>query len=147
MRLWPKKKTKAAAARRPPLAGTVSVAGTEWNVHEEKRQGPRSQLLVYTRPSDTDAAMHVRPPDASPAQTLEDAESLAADPLYRWFVHAGRRWEARLVVRSEPETPDVMLVKFIAGREVFEGEYPHRTGLGLRTDAELIELLEQAKGS
>ena len=84
--------------------------------------------------------MHIRSSPGTEAAALEDVEPLAADPAYRWFADSdGVRWETRMVV---PDPPTRMLVKFIAwGVGVYEGPYPFTNGLGLRTDAELNELL------
>ena len=74
----------------------------------------------------------------------EEVEPLAYDPLYRWVTDAeGTRWEVRMVV-SDP--PTRQLVKFVCwGAGVYEGAYPYDNGLGLRTDAELRDLLAELK--
>ena len=64
----------------------------------------------------------------------------------RWFTDGdGVRWEARIVVHSEGKGPDRELVKFISNaREVREGDYDFPGGLGLRSDDELRQLLDNA---
>ena len=130
----------APAMPRPMLKGVVTVGGREWTVTEEKRQGPRPQILILRANDAATSEMHVRPAPGSEANSLEDVEPLAADPTSRWLTDAqGLRWEIRLVV---PDPPTCYLVKFISWqRGVFEGAYPFSTGLGLRTDEELSRLL------
>jgi hypothetical protein len=90
--------------------------------------------------------MHVRVPESDPVSTLEELEARALDPTDRWFVDAaGRRWASRLVL---PDPPDRRLVKFISWEVgVYEGEWPFTDGLGLRSDDELRELLEELRRS
>jgi hypothetical protein len=90
--------------------------------------------------------MQIRLGAGQEAKSLEDVGLYAADPAIRWFADdAGRRWEARIVVHSEPKGPDRELVKFISDtREVREGDYGLSGGLGLRTDEELRQLLANA---
>jgi hypothetical protein len=123
---------------RPMINGAVQVGGLEWTVREEKRQGPRPQILILSASDGSE--MHVRPSPGTEAAALEDVEPLAADPAYRWFTDPdGVRWETRMVV---PDPPTRMLVKFIAwGVGVYEGPYPFTNGLGLRSDTELRDLL------
>ena len=125
-------------SKRPMINGAVQVGGLEWTVREEKRQGPRPQILILSASDGSE--MHLRPSPGTEAVTLEDVEPLAADPAYRWFTDTdGVRWETRMVV---PDPPTRMSVKFIAwGVGVYEGLYPFTNGLGLRSDAELKELL------
>jgi hypothetical protein len=130
----------APAMPRPMLKGVVSVGGREWTVTEEKRQGPRPQILILRANDAPTSEMHVRPIPGSEAKSLEEVELLAADPTSRWLTDAqGLRWEIRLVV---PDPPTCYLVKFISWQSgVFEGAYPFSTGLGHRTDDDLRRLL------
>ncbi len=130
------------------IHGVVTVAGREWTVREEKRQGAQAQaaqLLILEAVDGSESEMHVRPGPGREASTLGEVEPLAYEPLYRWVTDAdGRRWEVRMVV---PDPPVRHLVKFICwGTGVFEGAYPHDGGLGLRTDTELRDLLADLKG-
>ena len=126
-----------APTPRPALEGVVTIAGRDWRVREEKRQGPYKQMLVLTAVGGAGSEMVLRPPPGSEANHLEDVAALAESPTYRWFDdEEGVPWEARLVT---PDPPSGLLIKLI-GRErpvVFEGPYGHEGGLGLRTDAEL----------
>ena len=55
----------------------------------------------------------------------------------------GLRWEARIVVHSEPQGRDRELVKFISdARDVRERDYGFADGLGRRSDDELRNLLD-----
>jgi len=128
------------------LNGTVNIGGHEWNVKEEKRGGPQTQLLSLTAIDSHEACMQIRLGAAQEARTLEEVELYAADPAIRWFTDAaGHRWEARIVVQSDPKGFDRQLVKFISdSRIVREGEYGLAGGLGLRSDEELRTLLEKA---
>jgi len=128
------------------LTGTVKIGGHEWNVSEERRGGPQTQLLSLTAVDSPEACMQIRLAPGQEAKTLEDVGLFAADPAIRWFAdEAGFRWEARIVVHSEPKGPDRELVKFISdARDVREGTYGLSGGLGLRTDDELRELLADA---
>ena len=125
------------------LSGTLEIDGQTWVVKEEKRAGPQAQLFALTLEEIPQSRMHVRPlPDQS-VTTLEDVGALAADAGIRWFADSeGVQWETRIVVHSEPNAADVMLVKFISERfQVCEGPYPFGDGLGKRTDDELRDLL------
>ena len=126
------------------LNGTVEIDGLTWVVQEERRAGPQAQLFALTREEKPQSRMHVRPLPNQSVKTLEEVGALAADASIRWFADAeGVQWETRLVIHSEPNTADVMLVKFISERfNVCEGAYPYRDGLGRRTDGELRELLQ-----
>ena len=129
------------------IQGVVTVAGREWTVREEKRQGAQAQaaqLLILEAVDGSKSEMHVRPAPGREASTLDDVEPLAFEPLYRWVTDTdGTRWEVRLVV---PDPPVRQLVKFICwGSGVFEGAYPYADGLGLRTDSELRDLLADLK--
>jgi hypothetical protein len=128
------------------LSGTVKIGGHEWNVSEERRGGPQTQLFSLTAVDSPEARMQIRLGAGQEAKTLEDVGLYAADPAIRWFTDdAGLRWEARIVVHSEPKGPDRELVKFISDkRDVREGAYGLSGGLGLRTDSELRELLARA---
>lgn len=130
------------------LSGVVRVGDRDWEVREEKRQGPRKQILILTAVRSPGSEMHIRPFESEEATTLEEVEALATDPLYRWFKDENDvRWEARIVVHSEPDVPDVELVKFISeAGDVCEGDYGYAYGLGVPSDEELRELLQRAKG-
>jgi hypothetical protein len=124
------------------LSGVVQTGGYKWQVREEKRQGPRGQIFILTAVDAPVCEMHIRPMPGTEAKTIEEVQLLAGDPAYRWFADADeRRWEVRLVIRTEPNGIEVMLAKFISGTDVYEGEYSFRNGLGMRTDEELRELL------
>jgi hypothetical protein len=128
------------------LSGTVNIGGHEWTVSEERRGGPQTQLISLTAVDSADASMQIRLGAGQEAKSLEDVGLYAADPAIRSFVdQAGLRWEARIVVHSEPKGPDRELVKFISDtQDVREGAYELSGGLGLRTDEELRRLLENA---
>ena len=126
-----------AAAPRAPIEGVVCVAGRDWRVREEKRQGPFTQMLVLSAVDGTPSEMHLRPMPGSEARQIDDVAALGETPAYRWFDDEdGVPWEARLVT---PDPPSELLIKFIARKKpvVFEGPYGHQGGLGLRTDEEL----------
>jgi hypothetical protein len=128
------------------LTGVVQTGGYKWQVREEKRQGPRSQIFILTAVDAPACEMHIRPMPGTEAKTIEEVQLLAGEPAYRWFVDAEeRRWEVRLVIRTEPNGIEVMLAKFISGTDVHEGEYSFRNGLGVRTDEELRELLKEVR--
>jgi len=131
-------------APRVPLSGTVTVGGRGWTVREEKRQGPRPQILILNAVDDPASEMHIRPDPGNEARALEDIEPLALTPTYRWFEDLkGNRWEARIVL---PDPPTSTLIKLICwGVGVFEGTYPFGNGLGLRTDDELVTLLNDLR--
>ncbi len=81
--------------------------------------------------------------------TMEEVESSCDDPLSRTFADAsGVRWETRMVVSSGApgETPLIKIYSYQAA-EVFEVPYEFADGLGLRTNAELMTLLENGKSS
>ena len=126
------------------LTGTVEIEGSTWEVVEELRAGPQSQLFCLTMAGSPQSRMHVRPPQGRTVTALDEVAALAADPAIRWFSDgAGVQWEARIVVHSEPNTADALLVKFIsANLDVREIDYPFRDGLGRRSDRELRALLE-----
>jgi len=134
----------APAAPRPLIGGAVAIGGREWKVREERRAGPWPQLLVLTAADDDGSQMHVRIAEAEQIADLAEVEPRAASPACRWFAdEAGARWEARLVLA---DTPGRQLVKLIHWPDrVHEGEYPFEDGLGLRTDAELRELLARMR--
>jgi hypothetical protein len=125
------------------LNGTVEIDGNTWVVDEERRAGPQAQLFNLTMTETPQSRMHVRPLPDHPVKTLEEVAALATEPSIRWFADSeGVQWETRMVIHSEPNAADVMLVKFISERfQVCEGPYPFRDGLGTRTDDELRELL------
>lgn len=129
------------------LSGTISLGGQDWDVREEKRGGPQSLLFTLTSINSPTSGMQVRLGSGQGVGSLEEVELWAADPAIRWFVDKnGLRWESRIVVHSEPDGPDVQLVKFISeANEVREGAYTFADGLGRRSDAELTELLESVK--
>jgi hypothetical protein len=128
------------------LSGTVTIGGHEWNVSEEKRGGPQTQLLSLTAVDSPEACMQIRLGSGQEAKSLEEVELYAADPAIRWFTdNTGLRWEARIVVQSDSKGFDRQLVKFISdSRIVREGEYGLAGGLGMRSDEELRSLLEKA---
>ncbi len=128
---------EAAVPPRAPLEGVVCVAGRDWRVREEKRQGPFTQMLVLAAEDGTASEMHLRPTPGSEASHIDDVAALGETPAYRWFDDEdGVSWEARLVT---PDPPSELLIKFIARKKpvVFEGPYGHEGGLGLRTDEAL----------
>jgi hypothetical protein len=127
------------------LSGTVELDGLTWQVTEERRAGPQSQLFTLTLAEAPNSRMHVRPFPGQTVTSLDEVGSLAADPAVRWFCDGdGLQWEARLVVHSEPNSPDVRLVKFISQRlQVHELPYPFADGLGRRSDDELRSLLRE----
>ncbi len=128
------------------LTGVVQTGGYKWQVREEKRQGPRSQIFILTAVGSPACEMHIRPMPGTEAKTIEEVQLLAGEPAYRWFGDAEeRRWEVRLVIRTEPNGIEVMLAKFISGTDVYEVEYSCRNGLGVRTDEELRELLDKVR--
>jgi len=128
------------------LKGTIRIGGREWNVSEEKRGGPQTQLLSLSATDTPGAGMQVRLGAGQEARSLEEVELYAANPAIRWFTDDnGLRWETRIVVHSEPKGPDRQLVKFISdARDVREGEYGFADGLGRRSDDELRGLLDAA---
>ena len=128
------------------LSGTIKIGGHEWTVSEERRGGPQTQLLSLTAKDSPGAGMQIRLGAGQEAKSLEEVELYAATPAIRWFTDKnGLRWEARIVVHSEPKGPDRELVKFISdARDVREGEYGFADGLGRRSDDELRDLLEAA---
>jgi len=127
------------------LSGTVDIDGSTWEVTEERRAGPQSQLFTLRMRGAPNSSMQVRPFPGQTVTSLEEVEALAADPAVRWFCDAaGIRWEARLVVHSEPDAPDVQLVKFISQKlQVHELPYPFLDGLGRRSDEELTSMLSE----
>ena len=130
------------------LTGFVEIGGHRWLAREERRHGPRSQIFILTAEQTPGCEMHVRPMPDTAVQSLEEVQVSAANATVRWFVDAdGVRWEARLVVHTNERGMDEHLVKFISGRrEVHEGPYEHRDGLGVRTDEELVALLKAVAG-
>ena len=128
------------------LSGTIKIGEQEWNVSEEKRGGPQTQLLSLTATGSPGASMQIRLGAGQEAKSLEEVELYAANPAIRWFTDKnGLRWEARIVVHSEPNGPDRELVKFISdARDVCEGGYGFVDGLGRRSDEELRNLLDAA---
>ena len=140
MFFFKKKKKKP----RPLLSGFVDIGGLSWNVREEKRGGEQTQILILDRDGGR-MEMHVRPPPGKQASSIEEIATLAADPTYRYvFDKNDRCWEARIVVTSEPDVPPQQLIKFISKMDVFERDYPFDSGMGLRSDQELLDLLENA---
>lgn len=129
------------------LNGTVEIGGTTWEVTEEKRAGPQTQLFSLVMPKSPHSRMHVRPLPGQTISTLDEVVVLAADPAIRWFADTdGVEWEARLVVHSEPDAADVVLIKLISQKSaVHEGPYPFQDRLGSRTDDELRRLLAQLR--
>jgi hypothetical protein len=127
------------------LSGTVEIDGNTWEVTEERRAGPQSQLFNLRMRATPKSGMHVRPLPGQTVTSLEEVEALAADPAVRWFCDgAGIQWEARLVVHSEPNAPDAQLVKFISQKlQVLELPYPFADGLGRRSDEELSSMLSE----
>ena len=129
---------EAAEPARAPIEGVVCVAGRDWRVREEKRQGPFTQMLVLAAVDGAPSEMHLRPMPGSEAHHIDDVAALGTSPAYRWLDDEdGVPWEARLVT---PDPPAEMLIKFIARKKpvVFEGPYGHQGGgLGLRSDEEL----------
>ncbi len=125
------------------LSGTVELDGCTWEVLEERRAGPQSQLFALRKEDAPSSRMHVRPLPGQTVTTLEEVGALAADPAIRWFSDSGGiEWEARLVVHSAPNTRDVQLVKLISQKlQVHERPYPFAEGLGRRSDEELRNLL------
>ena len=125
------------------LTGTIVKNGQEWDVLEERRGGPLSQLFTLTSTQTPTSGMQIRLGSGQEVSSLEEVALYATDPAVRWFVDAnGLRWEARLVVHSEPDGPDKQLVKFIADdQNVREGLYDFTDGLGNRNDEELSELV------
>ena len=105
------------------LSGKIAIGGREWTVSEEKRGGPQTQLLSLTAVDSPGAAMQIRLGAGQEAKSLEEVELYAANPAIRWFTdNNGLRWEARIVVHSEPKGADRELVKFISNaRDVREG--------------------------
>ena len=128
------------------LSGKINLGGREWNVSEEKRGGPQTQLLSLTAVDSSGAGMQIRLGSGQEAKSLEEVELYAATPAIRWFTDKnGLRWEARIVVHSESKGADRELVKFISdARDVREGGYGFPDGLGRRSDDELRELLDAA---
>ncbi len=126
------------------LNGTIKIGGQEWSVSEEKRGGPQTQLLSLNAKDTPGAGMQIRLGAGQEARSLEEVELYAANPTIRWFTDKnGLRWEARIVVHSEPKGPDRELVKFISdARDVREGRYGFADGLGRRSDEELRGLLD-----
>ncbi len=124
---------------RPPLSGEIHLANRTWTVREEKRQGPRPQILILTATDDPACEIHVRPDPGQEAKELANVEPLARDPSHRWFCdNDGQRWEARIVQTERM----VQLVKFICwGVGVFEGPYPYKSGLGTLSDDQLRRTL------
>ncbi len=126
------------------LRGAVKVGGVDWQVREEKRGGEQSQILILER-DDGRMTMHVRPLPGTEASTLDQVAELATDPTYRFLVdEEDRRWEARILVTSEPGEQPRQLIKFISGTDVYESSYPIDKGLGIVTDAELLGILKNA---
>lgn len=131
---------------RPLLAGDLRVGDRQWQVREERRQGPFPQLFVLSDPATPASEMHVRVPETDPVLSLEELEPRALDPTYRWFADAeGRRWEARLVV---PDPPRRRLVKFICWEVgVYEGPWPGDAGLGPPSDDALRRHLAELRAA
>jgi len=129
------------------LSGTVEIEGNTWEVTEEKRAGPQNQLFSLVMSESPHSKMHVRPQPGQTVSTLDEVAVLATDPAIRWFADSeGVEWEARLVVHSEPNSADVLLVKFISERfAVHEGPYHFKDGLGALTNDDLRSLLEGAR--
>ena len=125
------------------LTGTIVVSGQEWDVLEERRGGPLNQLFTLTSTQTPTSGMQVRLGSGQEVSSLEEVALYAADSALRWFEDPnGQRWEARLVVHSEPDGPDKQLVKFIAANsEVREGLYEFTDGLGNRNDRDLSDLV------
>ena len=128
------------------LSGTINIGGHEWHVSEEKRGGPQTQLFSLTALDSPGSKMQIRLGTGQEARSLEEVELYAASPAIRWFTDGnGLRWEARIVVHSEPKQPDRELVKFISDAlDVREGAYGFGDGLGRRSDEELRHLLDAA---
>ena len=133
--------------RRVMLRGEVEVNGRTWHVREEIRQGDRPQIFILTAADSDTSEMHIRPIPGIELTTIEEVLDVAADPITRSFVdQGGVRWESRMVVNSG-ETGDAELIKLYSYQdaEVFEQAYPFSDGLGLRTDEELLGLLDKAR--
>jgi hypothetical protein len=128
------------------LTGTIQIGARDWEVREEKRAGPQSQLFVLEAKGSPAARMHVRALPGTTVTELKEVELLAADPQIRWFTAVdGVAWETRIVLHSEPDAVDSWRIKFISeNNQVLEGPYDFKDGLGLRTDDELAQLLPQA---
>lgn len=129
------------------VTGIVQTGGHKWQVREEKRQGPRRQIFILKAVDAPQCEMHIRPLPGSEAMSIEEVQRLAVDPSTRWFLDGlGERWQTRMVIHAEAGGHEVLLAKFISTRgEVYEGTYPYPDGLGVRTDAELRELLTAVK--
>lgn len=128
------------------MNGTIEVGGHEWDVREERRQGPYERIFVLDARDESDARMQVRPDPGTEISTLEEVRLLAHDPHLRWFRDdAATIWEARIVVSSDPGKPEGRLVKFLSRTEVYEVKYDFADGLGARTDDQLRDLLSLAR--
>jgi hypothetical protein len=132
---------------RPLLEGTVDVADLTWDVTEERRGGPWSQLLVLKARDAGSGVMHVRPGPGEEARSLEDVEAYAQTPALRYFTGPdGTRWQARIVLAAGENGSEIPLVKFISkDGAVREGPFTGIGGLGQRTDEELRTLLDRAE--
>jgi hypothetical protein len=154
----PKRKTRAnpgepgnpeaTQVKRPLLRGEIDVCGRTWQVREERRQGPRTQIFILTATDAPQNEMHIRPLPGQDVSTLDEVHIMSAEPDTRvFFDEGGARWEARIVVAST-EAGDQRLVKLLTyqgGGQVFEEPYPFVDGLGLRTEDQLRELLAGAR--
>lgn len=128
------------------LSGTIKIGGLEWEVSEEKRGGPQTQLFSLAALNSPGSSMQIRLGTGQEARSLDEVELYAATPAIRWFKdNNGLRWEARIVVQSQENDPDREFVKFISdARDVREGAYGFADGLGRRNDEELRSLLDAA---
>ena len=131
------------------LNGEMKIGGRTWAVKEELRQGPRPQIFILTAADSAASQMHIRPMPGVELTTIEEVASTSADPLTRTFADGdGVRWEVRMVV-SSGDSGNTALIKIYSHQttEVFERPYAFEDGLGLRTDDELRELLDKARGT
>jgi hypothetical protein len=131
---------------RPLLEGTIEIDGRTWEVKEERRGGPWSQLLILTARDGGHGVMHVRPEPGAEATTLEEAEIHAANPALRYFADDGEAWQVRRVQASGEGGKEIPMLKFISrDGAVRECRFSSPSGLGLLSDDSLRELLRGSR--
>lgn len=134
----------AETPQRPLLRGEIEACGRRWSVREERRQGPRPQIFILNAGDAPENEMHIRPLPGAQVTTLDELVPLSAEPATRvFFDEDGKRWEARIVVAygESGETQLIKLLTYETGGEVYEEPYSFPDGLGMRTEAELRQLL------
>ena len=91
------------------LSGTINIGGHEWDVSEEKRGGPQTQLFSLTALDSPGSKMQIRLGTGQEAKSLEEVELLQDD------AHTVRH-EAWVYIYQGP---------LVCARLVPDGRWPH----------------------